>query len=333
MMLQINETGAPAFDGVGDQREPEHASIVDIGVLFLRRRYVLILCSVVLALAAGVLYLKFASPKYVAVASISVDNRESPFVQQQATWSDATVDVDSQITFLKSEVVAATVVKQLHLDADGEFVGPDNGLFSALRHLWMLPAAFGSDDGPLNALRGLWTSSPAPSEAERLRMATSAIQRNTMITRVGTGSVLEISFTSRSPEKAARIADAIADAFISNQIDLKSQMHRKGDEWLLARANELRSQAEAAEQAVVTFKNKNNIVAVDGKSLNERALVDASAQLVAAQQKTADLKARYERAQALFKNSSSSTVDIMAVTASSDLTSNATITKVAAKIG
>src|SRR5271156_38294 len=98
MMLQINETGAPAFDGLGDQREPEHASIVDIGLLFLRRRYALILCSVVLALVAGVLYLKFAPPKYVAVASISVDNRESPFVQQQTAWSDgtATVDVDSQ---------------------------------------------------------------------------------------------------------------------------------------------------------------------------------------------------------------------------------------------
>ncbi len=327
MMLQINETGAPAFDGVGDQRELEHASIVDIGVLFLRRRYVLILCSVVLALAAGVLYLKFAPPKYVAVASISVDNRESTFVQQQTAWSDATVDVDSQITFLKSDVVAATVVRQLHLDADSEFVGPDNGLFSTLRRLWMLPAAFGSDDGPLNALRGLWTSSPAPGESERFRMATSAIERNTTVTRVGTGSVLEISFTSRSPDKAARIADAIADAFISNQIDLKSQMHRKGDEWLLDRASELRSQAEAAEQAVVTFKNKNNIVAVDGKSLNEQALVEASAQLVAAQQKTADLKARYERAQALLKNSSSGTVDIMAVTASSDLTANATIAK------
>ena len=135
MMLQINETGTPAFDSVGDQREPEHASIVDIGVLFLRRRYVLILCSVVMALPLGVLYLKFAPPKYVAVASISVDNRESqsPFVQQQATWSDATVDVDSQITFLKSDVVAATVVRQLHLDADSEFVGPDNGLFSTDR--------------------------------------------------------------------------------------------------------------------------------------------------------------------------------------------------------
>ena len=158
-------------------------------------------------------------------------------------------------------------------------------------------------------------------------MATSAIERNTIVTRVGTGSVLEISFTARSPEKAARIANAIADAFISNQIDLKSQMHRKGDEWLLARANELRSQAEVAEQAVVTFKNKNNIVAVEGKSLNEQALVDASAQLAVAQQKTADLKARYERSQALFRKSSSGTVDIMAVTASSDLTSNATIAK------
>ena len=274
MMLQINETGVPAFDGLGDQREAEHASIVDIGVLFLRRRYVLILCSIVLALAAGVLYLKFAPPKYVAVASISVDNRESAFVQQQAAWSDATVDVDSQIMFLKSDVVAETVVKRLHLDEDGEFVGPNNGLFNALHRLWTLPAAFGSDDGPLTALRGLWTSSPAPSEAERARMATLAIERNTTVTRVGTGFVLEISVTSRSPDKAARIADAIADAFISNQIELKSQMQRKGDEWLLARANELRSQAEMAEQAAVTFKNKNNIVAVEGKSLNEQALVE-----------------------------------------------------------
>src|SRR5277367_3269397 len=88
MMLQINETGAPAFDGLGDQREPEHASIVDVGVLFLRRRYLLILCSVVMALPLGVLYLKFAPPKYVAVASISVDNRESPvFVQKEVRCS------------------------------------------------------------------------------------------------------------------------------------------------------------------------------------------------------------------------------------------------------
>src|SRR5271168_2154688 len=115
MMLQINEGRAPAFDGVDDQREPKHASIVDLGVLFLRRRYVLILCSVVMALPLGVLYLKFAPPKYVAVASISVDNRESPvFVQKEAAWSDAAVDVDSQIMFLKSDVVATTVVKQLH---------------------------------------------------------------------------------------------------------------------------------------------------------------------------------------------------------------------------
>ena len=82
---------------------------------------------------------------------------------------------------------------------------------------------------------------------------------------------MDINFTSTSPGKAAQIANAIADAYITDQLESKYQATRRASKWLQDRIKELRAQATAAQQAVVTFKNKHNIVAVDNqRSADER---------------------------------------------------------------
>ena len=104
-----------------------------------------------------------------------------------------------------------------------------------------------------------------------------------------------IGFLSYDPEKAARIANATVDAYVGDQLDAKFQATRRASVWLQDRLNELGIQSSTAEKAVADFKAKNNIVAADGRLMNEQQMSEASSQLASARAATAEAKARLDR--------------------------------------
>ena len=94
-------------------------------------------------------------------------------------------------------------------------------------------------------------------------------QNRLSIKRVGLSYVIEIAFRSLQPERAAQIANAVADAYIVDQLEAKYQATKRASVWLQDRIRELRDQASAAERAVVEFKTKNNIVTTGGPGTME----------------------------------------------------------------
>ena len=90
------------------------------------------------------------------------------------------------------------------------------------------------------------------------------------VKRVGLSFLLEIGVSSRSPEKSAQIANAVAAAYIEDQQEVKHQANRTASKWLQERLQELSGQSAAADQAVVEFKQQNNIVSAAGKRMDEQ---------------------------------------------------------------
>ena len=88
--------------------------------------------------------------------------------------------------------------------------------------------------------------------------------------------VIEIEFKSIDPDRAAQIANAVADAFIVDQLEARYQTIRRATAWLQDRLNELRGQASAAERAVVEYKAKNNIVDTGGRLLTNSSLPNST---------------------------------------------------------
>ena len=107
--------------------------------------------------------------------------------------------------------------------------------------------------------------------------------------------IIEVEFQSIDPDRAAQIANAVADTFIHDQIDAKYQTIGKATAWLQDRVNELRAQALAAEHAVVEYKTKNNIVDSGGHLINEQQLSELNTALVKARADTDEAKARFDR--------------------------------------
>jgi uncharacterized protein involved in exopolysaccharide biosynthesis len=106
------------------------------------------------------------------------------------------------------------------------------------------------------------SDSPQP-KLDPTETAISALTDRLTINRVGWSRVIEIGARSRSAEKSAQIANAVATAYIDDQQEAKLQANRTASTWLQERLRQLQGQAAAAERAKVVFKQENNIVSVD----------------------------------------------------------------------
>ena len=62
------------------------------------------------------------------------------------------------------------------------------------------------------------------------------------------------------------MANAIANAYIADQLEAKYQANRIATNWLQERQLQLREQVDVAQRAVELFKKQNNIITADGRS-------------------------------------------------------------------
>jgi succinoglycan biosynthesis transport protein ExoP len=279
-LISANQPLSPTSGGIGPT--------IDLVVAFLRRRYLIVTVGLFLGAAfAGIYLYAFAAPFYTGSAVMIIETRRPQL--QQFLVDDAPTDaawVDSQIGVLMSRSVAAYVVQQLKLADDNDFLRND-----------FLPP----DTGPIGKLlvRFGWDSPPPETEEARVEAAIAKLGERLSIHRIGLSFLIRIDFRSHKPEQAAKIANAMIDGYIFDQLNAKYQANRRAGDWLQERLQTLREQAAAAESAVVEFKAKNNIVAAGGTLINETELSDISAQLAGARAKTSELQARLNRVEAV----------------------------------
>ena len=263
-------------------------------ISFVRRQLPVIAFITLLSIALGLIYVITARPSFTAQAQLMIDARKMQVFQQQSIMGDIPIDtaqVESQVEVLKSENIALAVIKKLHLTDDPEFVGSGGGLLGTLFGFVFSP--FGYDQ--------------ATSEFQLTRQAIKVFQDRLSIKRVGLTYVIQIAFQSYDAERAAQIVNAIADAYVVDQLDAKYQATRRASTWLQDRIKELRAQVSGAENAVVAFKTLHNIVNVGGSDkrlLGEQEVAELSSQLVIARAHTAESRARLDRIDAVLKTDS-----------------------------
>jgi polysaccharide biosynthesis transport protein len=250
---------------------------------FVRRQFPIFVFITSCCLALGLVYLLTTPPSFTSHAMLLIDSSKLRVLQQQDTpISDVPIDtaqVETQVEILKSENIGLSVVKDLKLSEDPEFVGPGSGLIG-----W---------------ISGLFASK-IQSDTKLDRAALAAFLAKRSVARVARTYVLDISFTSLSPARSADIANAIADAYIVDQLQSKYQATKRASAWLQDRIKELRQQASDADRAVLDYKEKNNIVSVGGtndnpKLLGEQQITELNTQLGQARAQAEEAKARLER--------------------------------------
>ncbi len=291
-MLQFNKAQSAINREPAAPETISGAETVQLFVGFIRRHLPVIAFVMLLATALSVIYLNTARPMYGAQAQLMIDARKMQLFQQQSVFGDVPIDtaqVESQVEVLKSENIASAVINNLHLTEDPEFVGPGGGLLESVYGFVFSQMGYHDE---------------SPSEYELSRRAIGAFQSRLSVSRIGLTYVIQIGFRSYNADRAAQIANDVADAYIVDQLQAKYQATRRASAWLQDRIKELRDQVSVAEQAVVTFKTENNIVSTGGNDkrlVGEQQVTELSSQLVIARAQTAEAKARLDRISAVLK--------------------------------
>lgn len=260
----------------------------------VRRQYPFIVLISACAIALSLVYL-FTTPKqYTADARFLIDTTKMQILrQQQQVVGPMPLDaaqVETEIEVLKSERIGLSVVKALKLTEDPEFVGSQTSFVGAIFGLIFSPFSSGAGHG-------------AMSEDALTASALGRFLSHRNITRVGETYVLDISYTSLSPGRAADVANAIADAYLTDKLDAKFESSRRARKWLEDRVADMRLQAMAADRAVLEFKEQKGIIDTgsrgtdNGRLLVDQRVDDLNSQLAKARAATAEAKARLDRVQ------------------------------------
>ncbi len=254
--------------------------------LLLQRRLKLVLGVTAAGALLAFLAALLLTSQYRAEAIVMQDARQTRVVDVGSVVSGLPSEntaLRSEIDIIMSRSVIDRVVNKLDLTKDPE-MNP--------RH-WF---------SRLNVFR--WFGGAA-SEKEKSRER-SIVARNIgerlMVTNDGRSFSIHIMFDSRDPEKAALIANAIADEYLVDQLEAKYEVTARANKWLNDHLGVLKQQVEVAEKAVEDFRQKTKLIEIQGTTVSARQMEDINSQLVAARGQTSQAEARLRSIQNLLQS-------------------------------
>ncbi len=255
----------------------------------LRRRYQLVLLPAAALVSLALMYVMVVSTLYTATSTVLVDPRRANVVEtNQAVLSNFGTDdatIESQTLLIQSVAILDRVVRKLNLTADEEFA-PKPGFLDPIRRLF-------STSGP--------SDGASAEDAARAR-SREILQKRMKVTRQGTTFLVDINVSSESPQKAATIANAIADGYFEEQVRAKFDATRIAANWLSGQIGDLKSRVGAAEKAVEDYRSANNLSVSQGVTVNDQQITDLNNKLVSARVQTAEARAKYDQVQQIAKS-------------------------------
>lgn len=224
-------------------------------ILDFGRRYgALIAKTVAACVAVALIYILMTPSLYTARGELLIDAKVPLLTSDQWTETAIALDtaqVESQIAVLMSEHIAMAVAERLNLITDSEFGGKEAGLSASNASTATAPTAKGATDSSAS-------DTQKKADFDQLREIAAQLQSRLKIRRLGLSYVIEVSFTSQDPEKSARIANALMESYIADQIAVRADAARQGSEWLEMRINTLRARMNAAALKVQEFKARRD---------------------------------------------------------------------------
>ncbi|WP_292513195.1 exopolysaccharide transport family protein [Methylobacterium sp.] len=264
---------------------PELDRTAEIGDLWriLWRRRGWIVWTPLLFVAAALAYGLTTSSLYTATSQILIDPRDRQVMTNDinpvAVAPDGGItQVESQVRLIESASVLGRAIAATKLTEDPEFAG--RGDFSAVTDA-------------LGRLVG--KAPPTATKADLDERTLRALKKRLAIKRADKVFVIDIIITAKSPEKAARLSNAIANAYLADLADARVQAARRASDELMSRLDEQRERVRQAEDRAEAYRSTNDLVRSNGRLVSEQQLSEITLQLANAQSKTAELKARLDQ--------------------------------------
>ncbi|WP_294540080.1 polysaccharide biosynthesis tyrosine autokinase [uncultured Rhodoblastus sp.] len=273
---------------------------------FVWRQWKFILGVTALAVLLGTIYISRQTPLFTASAQLLLEPSKAKPISQDAAPVDMPLDlaaIESQIAVIKSSSLLRRVVAKEKLFNDAEFgsgpVGPGASMLSTIKGFFVRT----SEPAPTQPTRPNQSDAGPDVMSPEIIGTVENLKLAVGVARAGQALVLNVTFTSADPNKAARLANAVADAYVVDKLDARFDAAKRASVWLSDRLVELRQQLRESEEAVNAFRTANNLVQAGvGATLNQEQLAQMNGRLIAARAETGEKKARLDLLQRVQAN-------------------------------
>lgn len=281
---------------------PQNEDAIDLRRIqdFLKRRWKTIVAVTIATMIATLAGLLMVKPRYTATAEILLDPAGHKAFGESILpeFSLETANVDSQISVLRSINLLRHVVEAAELTKDPEFAQPPKpNILSRIMNFVRSVDRWGAVTEPAEAR----PDSIPPEELIAIGNLSEALD----VRRFNRTYVLTVAVTAESPGRAVRVANAVADVYIADQLGARYEGARKASAWLAERMEAISRQVRESEQAVSDFRREHNLISVssEGKlTVGEQQLSEMNAKLAELRAGTAEARAKYEQASATLHN-------------------------------
>jgi uncharacterized protein involved in exopolysaccharide biosynthesis/Mrp family chromosome partitioning ATPase len=248
----------------------------------LWQRKAAIAAAALICACAAVAIGKSLTPKYSATAQLYVDPRELQLVDRELTpraqdVSGLSMVVESQARLITSNNVLLQVIQNTKLDKDPEFGGVSKGIIASLL-----------------GLIGIEVPTAEPTKLEQMS-ALDALNRHVTVKKTDRSFIVDIDVWSREPAKAAMLANALAQAYLTESRNSQATAARRATTDLSGRLMELKERLRSAENALAIYKAQNNFVGTQDTLISDQQLSASNQRLAAARAATLDARAKYDQ--------------------------------------
>jgi polysaccharide biosynthesis transport protein len=253
-------------------QDSQHLHLKDYFSIIRKRKRAVIIFSVLLI--TTVTFFSIISPStYQATAQILIDRVSSPTSDAKGEpYKDMKGEelFLTQFNLLQSRSLALKVIEGLQLWR--EF---DPGLMKNAVHTVSVSDAPHGFKSSLTVQNG----QPIPNTVEKSDIVDWYLG-NLRIEPVPNTNLLNVSFFSRSPETAARVANAHTSAYIKQTIDSRLASSQRALEWLKSQLEQQKNNLQASQRSSNDYKKSHNIVSFDDRqNMVAQQLVDLNANL------------------------------------------------------
>ena len=244
------------------------------------------------ALVVGLVATLLTTPKYSATSRIEISREQKNITKVEGLESgEAGRDLEfyqTQYSLLEARSLAERVARELRLATNDNFF--DSHGVSA-------------DDSSVffDKKGGALTNS---EREKREKHAVRLLLRNIGISPIRGSSLIDVSYTSASPQLSAQISNMWTQQFIASSMDRRFASTADARRFLEERLADLRARLEQSERELVNYASRKGIVTLsrtvgaDGKTQTERTLIAADLEALngALAQATADRVSAESRA-------------------------------------
>ncbi len=248
--------------------------------VLIKRKWIVLSCLAIIFSLVAISTLR-STRIYEASGSIAINKMDPTLLAFKDSASEGPdyydpADLDTEVSILRSDLLALQVIKQLNLDKRPEFGGSGQSSTDSL---------------------GLTTDELQP-DSQRTTNLLDSFKGNLRVTLRPNTRIIEIHYRSPDKNLAAQVVNTLISTYIEQNFKTRFESTMQASDWLSKQLVDLQMKVETSQEKLVNYQKEHEILGIDEKqNIITSKLDELNKELTSAESERMEKQSVYELVQ------------------------------------